>query len=104
MTRMKHFDRKFNQYSIFCIFSYRHVLRYVSVFYTNSQLNSGVNLAARRTLSSNVIIRFFGRLLILGKQFMHDCNIIGLDPKSVAHISFSAVRCAISEHFAASTN
>ena len=54
--------------------------------------------------SSNVIIQFFGRLFILGKEFKHDCNIIGLNPKSVANLSFYAVRCAVSEHFAASNN
>ena len=68
------------------------------------RLNLLLKFVKNCLLSSNVIIQFLVRLFILGKEFKHDCNIIGLNPKSVANLSFRAVRCAISEHFAASIN
>jgi len=55
-------------------------------------------------LSSNVIIRFLTRLFTVSKDFSKDCSRIDLKPKSVVHMSFGAVRCAMHNHFIASVN
>lgn len=50
-------------------------------------------------LSSNVIVRFFGRLFTLSAAFSNECSLVNLKPSAIQRMSFGEIRCQVFSNF-----